>query len=284
MFNNFVLNKKRIHDAPWLQINNFEVLNKFLIKYQINFYNINTNDLLLQFAKSFKNMPFENLTKILKSSQVISAESAMRYPDEVIADHLKFGTGGTCFSLSATFVAILDIFGIKAYPILADRHYGPNTHCGLMVLGEDNSFYILDPGYLLFAPVKISPEKPIYIDTEFNRVELIPQDSGKKIELYTSVKGNRKLRLTFKIEPVSDEAFKKAWVDSFAFEMMSYPVVTRVFNGSHQYMQGNLFAERTATSTKRIELHLEKQIEFLVKNIGINENIVKRSLEIVKNG
>jgi len=90
---------------------------------------------------------------------------------------------------------------------------------------------LCDPGYLLFAPVKVPRETPSSFDNGFNRVELRPLCGGTKLELFTIVKGNRKLRLTFKMEPVADAAFGKAWEQSFAFEMMSYPVLTRTANG-----------------------------------------------------
>jgi hypothetical protein len=240
--------------------------------------------LINRVAGGFKNLPFENLTKILKADTVISAGSAMRYPDELLNDFLKWGTGGTCFSLTASVVAVFDSLGIEAYPVLADRHYGINTHCGLIIIQPGGDVLILDPGYLLFAPVQIPKEQPAFFDTGFNRIELRPASGGTRLELYTSVKGNRKLRLTFKLEPVSDAAFGKAWEQSFAFEMMTYPVLTRTVNGCHQYLQGNVLAMRDSERTRRLTLTPEKQVEFFTASAGMDKTIVTRALEIVKYG
>lgn len=277
------IDPKRVHDAPWLQVHDIEILARFLKKSGIEPAQ-QPEQLINRVAGAFKSIPFENLTKIIKADSVVSAASAMRHPDELLGDFLKWGTGGTCFSLTASVVAVFDSLGIEAYPVLADRHYGINTHCGLMIVQPGGNVLLLDPGYLLFAPVQIPKEQPAFFDTGFNRVELHPVNAGLRLELYTSVKGNRKLRLTFKLEPVSDSAFGKAWEQSFAFEMMTYPVLTRTVNGSHQYLQGNVLAVRDSMRTQRLILTPEKQVEFFTVSAKMDKTIVTRALEIVKYG
>jgi hypothetical protein len=208
----------------------------------------------------------------------------MRYPDEVLGDFLKWGTGGTCFSLTAALAGVLDALGIEVYPILADRHYGPDTHCGLIMPRPDGELLLLDPGYLLFAPMPIPREGPFFFETGFNRVELLPAGGGPRLELYTIVKNNRKLRLTFKVEPVGDDAFGRAWERSFAFEMMTYPILTRHADGCHQYLQGNVLAVRDFRRTVRATLTQDKQVEFFVSAAGMDKNIVTKALEIVNYG
>jgi len=276
------LRAERLHDAPWLRIQDEATLHAFLSRFGIS--GNDPDHLLLQVTTAFKEVPFENLTKILKADSVISASSAKRNPDEVIGDYLRWGTGGTCFSLTASVVALLDALGIDAWPVLADRHYGQDTHCGLIIVRQDGSVLLLDPGYLLFAPVAVPVEKSSFFDTEFNRVELTPVAAGSRIELYTIVKGNRKLRLTFKIEPVSDESFGRSWDRSFAFEMMNYPVLTRRVNGTHQYLQGNVLACRDSRRTERITLTPEKQLDFISGSVNINRDIVVQALEVIRHG
>jgi hypothetical protein len=274
---------KSIHDAPWLSIRDQDILRRFLATFAID-PGLPKDQLVLRIALSFKSVPYENLTKILKADRVISARSAMRYPDEVIGDFLKWGTGGTCFSLTAALAAILDSLEIEAYPILADRSYGPDTHCGLIMPGKNGELLLLDPGYLLFAPMPVPRDGPVFFDTEFNRIELLPCAGGTRLELYTIVKNNGKLRLTFKVEPVSDEAFGKAWEQSFAFEMMTYPVLTRHANGCHQYLQGNVLAVRDEHRTQRVTLTPDKQIEFIARTAGMDRAVVTRALEVVNYG
>jgi hypothetical protein len=276
-------NSRLIHDAPWLQVRDQGVLRGFLDRFAID-PDLPRDQLVDRVTKAFRFIPYENLTKILKAGSVISAGSAMRYPDEVIGDFLKWGTGGTCFSLTAALAGVLDSLGIEVYPILADRHYGPDTHCGLIMVRPDGELLLLDPGYLLFAPLRVPSEGPESFDNGFNRVELLPASGGTRLELYTIVKNNRKLRLTFKVEPVSDDAFGRAWERSFAFEMMTYPVLTRHADGCHQYLQGNVLAVRDSRRTRRVALTPDKQIEFFVVAAGMDKNIVTRALEIVHYG
>jgi arylamine N-acetyltransferase len=271
-----------VHDAPWLRLCDERLLARFLSRFGIP-RQLPRSQLILRVTEAFAQVPYENLTKILKADRVISAGSALRHPDELIADFLNWGSGGTCFSLTASLVAILDGLGIETYPVLADRHYGADTHCGLMIVGPGGELQLLDPGYLLFAPVAIPREQPAVFETGFNRIELRPA-AGDRLELYTIVKTNRKLRLTFKLAPVSDEAFGKAWQRSFAFEMMTYPVLTRQVNGCHQYLQGNVLAVRDSRHTERTVLTPAKQIEFISSTLGMNRQIVTRALELVNYG
>jgi arylamine N-acetyltransferase len=278
----FTINR-RFHDAPWLTISDPEVLTRFLTRFGIA-PTLDRDILISRITNAFREVPYENLTKILKADAVISATSAMRYPDELIGDFLRWGTGGTCFSLTAAIVAVFDAVGIEVYPILADRHYGADTHCGLILVQPDGRILLLDPGYLLFAPLAVPYDQTVSIETGHNRIELVPLCGGTKIELYTIVKNNRKYRLVFKVCPVSDDAFGRAWERSFAFEMMTYPIITRQANGCHQYLQGNVLAERDANRTRRTILTPDKQIEFITRSLGIHHDIVTRALEVVSYG
>jgi len=140
----FLNSKIRVHSAPWLTIKNDEILARFLHRSGIG-PGLDSNRLINMVAEAFKLVPYENLTKILKASSVISAASAMRYPDEVIGDYLAWGTGGTCFSLTASIVAVYDALGIEVYPVLADRRYGVDTHCGLVLVVPGGKLFCWTP-------------------------------------------------------------------------------------------------------------------------------------------
>ncbi len=274
---------RRFHDAPWLRVADTEVLGPFLAAFGISRHSPRI-DLIDRVTKAFSRLPFENLTKIIKADSVTNPSSAMRYPDELLGDYMRWGTGGTCFSLTASLIAVLDALGIEAYPVLADRHYGADTHCGVLIPAPGGDLFLCDPGYLLFAPVKIPSERPIAFENGFNAVELVPLAGATRLELYTTVKGNRKLRLTFKVAPVDDAAFGRAWERSFAFEMMSYPVLTRTSQGCHQYLQANTLAVRDSIRTHRTALSPREQLEFITVTAGIHKDVAARALEIVDYG
>ncbi|SVE50279.1 uncharacterized protein METZ01_LOCUS503133, partial [marine metagenome] len=135
-------------------------------------------------AAAFASLPYENLTKILKHDR--EGEVARRGPQEVISDHIRLGSGGTCFSLTAALLHVLRGLGLRAEPILADRHYGENTHCALLVWLNDQP-HLLDPGYLVLKPLPLPGTEDLeqVVPTTFNELILRHREQGSKIELHT---------------------------------------------------------------------------------------------------
>lgn len=270
------------HDAPFLKITDQKLFQEFLTKTGI--INCQNKDLVInKVAQVFSQIPYENLTKIIKSQNVINSSSAVRYPDEVIRDWMTWGAGGTCFSLAAALIAVLDSLGIESYPVLADRYYGVDTHCGLVIV-KPEGLLLLDPGYLFFTPTLFPHEKPVIVDTGYNQMELQPEENGQKVRLNTIVNGNRTYRLTYKVNPVDSMTFYRAWVNSFTWEMMTYPVLTRCVAGTHQYVQGERLAIRSSSGIQRTVLDSTSQIKFISENLGINKEIVKKALGVLHHG
>lgn len=268
------------HTDPHLLIKDQAVLARFLRVFHID-PDIDHGEILLaKLCNAFSSIPYENLTKIIKSDTVISAGSAKRFPDEVIRDYLDYGTGGTCFSLTAAFIAIFNALGIEAHPILGDRRYGTDTHCAL-VFSHDADLLLLDPGYLIHTPVRLPTRAPVTISTGFNTIELCPQAAGRKVDLMTIVKNDRRLRLTYKVTPVDGQTFGRAWERSFAWEMMTYPVLTRYSNGVHYYLQGNRLRIRENNQTTKHVLSPGEEHDFITKTLGIKTNIITQALSVV---
>ncbi len=239
-------------------------------------------ELVGQAARAFSRIPYENLTKIVKLSEAGSPEKARRGPREVLADHLVYGAGGTCFSLTAAFLHILRALGWRAEPILADRRYGPNTHCALLVwIGGEP--HLLDPGFLLVSPIPLSASPEIRLETAFNQVILTPEKGGARIDLHTVQKGNRTYRLTYKSEPVDAGEFLKAWDASFGWEMMRYPVLTRVRGREQVYLQENKFQVRSAESIARQEFPPATLLQKIHAEFGIDRSVIARALRVLEN-
>jgi len=236
--------------------------------------------LLGKLCAALAEIPYENLTKIIRSNEVVTPASAKRFPDEVIEDYLDHGTGGTCFSLTAAFIAVLDAHGFAAYPILADRHYGTDTHCALLFPRESDLF-LLDPGFLIHSPVRMPVTEPAVIRRDFNTVELVPREAGRKVDLLTVTGGNRRNRLTYKLSPVDAGTFCLAWDRSFTWEMMRYPVLTRYRDGVHQYMQGDVLRTRDGESTVRRLLSTEDRYEFITRGLGVDREVVRQAFSVI---
>lgn len=272
----------RFHDAPFFQLADPMLLERFCKRYNIDPQSP-APERINRVARAFSALPYENLTKIIKADSVVGPRSAMRLPDEVIADHLRWGTGGTCFSLTAALIAVYDALGIETHPLLADRHYGINTHCGISVMSGDLRL-LVDPGYLLFVPTPLPTLTTTSIALGYTTIELNPIDGGNRIDLVTVVKGSRKIRLTYKRAPVDPVTFERAWITSFSWEMMTYPVLNRTTAGKHLYLQGDTLAIRSAEKTTRSVLDAAGQIDFIGNSMGIARDIILKAWEVTKHG
>lgn len=271
-----------VHDAPFFRIIDSSIVQRFCTRYGID-SSAPQKTVVEQTARAFSMVPYENLTKIIKTDALVNHQSALRFPDEVLSDHLRWGTGGTCFSLTAAIIAVYGALGIEAQPLLADRHYGTDTHCGLVVMHE-NATLLIDPGYLFFVPTPLPEITTVAVALGYTTIELCPIDGGRRVELVTIVKGSRKLRLTYKRAPVDPETFVKAWEASFAWEMMTYPVLTRCTAGEHLYMQGASVALRTAQKTTRSKLDPSEQMVFIGSTMGISREVITKAWGVLGYG
>lgn len=272
--------KTPIHTDPHLLITEQTTFTRFLKAIHVDPHVDRGEVLLTRLCAAFARIPYENLTKIIKSGELINPSNAKRLPDEVLRDYLEHGTGGTCFSLTAAFIAIFNALSIEAHPILADRHYGTDTHCAL-VFSHEADLLLLDPGFLINQPVRLPSLEPIIRSTGFNTIELVPHDAGRKVELFTIANKSRRSRLTYKINPLDGPTFGRAWERSFAWEMMTYPVLTRYSNGIQHYLQGNTLRIRKNGQTTRQTLSPDEEYEFISKTLGINKTVIKKAFSVL---
>jgi arylamine N-acetyltransferase len=256
------------------------VLATFLDAYHID-ASASTFEVLGQVAAAFSRLPYENLTKIIKHASAGSLAEARRPPAEVIADHVRLGTGGTCFALTSTLLHLVRALGHRAEPILADRRYGADTHCALLVW-LDGRPHLLDPGYLIVRPLPLPELGELRVPTAFNEVLLAARDGGKRIDLSTRQQGQQTYRLTFKAEPADVGTFLRAWDASFAWDMMRYPVLSRVVADRQLYVQQNRLQVRSPASVERTELDPDELASTIARAFGIAPAVAARALEILR--
>jgi arylamine N-acetyltransferase len=256
-----------------------EELVRFLNHFSLS-ENLPHGKLLRRVVQAFATIPYENLTKIIQDEEGGAPERARRHPAQVLSDHISLGTGGTCFALTAALIYLLRSLGWQAEPILADRRYGTNTHCALLVWIEGKP-HLLDPGYLILEPVPLWSGGPRSLQTSFNRVVLEPGAEGSKLDLYTVRSQAHTMRLTYKLAPVDPLEFLRVWDQSFDWDMMTYPLLTRVDGDCQLYLRGNRYQVRTATGvrTERISSGLlPARIE---RDFGISRAVAARAISIL---
>jgi arylamine N-acetyltransferase len=229
---------------------------------------------------AFATLPYENITKIIKRAEPGSPEKARRSPAEVVANHIAWGTGGTCFSLTYTLRHLVRALGFEAECILADRHYGPDTHCALLVW-IDGTPHLLDPGFLIVRPISLAVAGEHEIETCFNRLILGSADGKGRIPLFTFRNGIRAYRLTYKVSPVDIGEFFKAWDASFSFDMMRYPLLTRVAGNRQFYLRGSRFQISKADSVERQQVRAVDLAAKIAAEFTIHPSVVERALFIL---
>ena len=140
--------------------------------------------------------------------------------------------------------------------------------------------HIIDPGFLVLDPVPAG--KPARLQTAFNEVVLEPRAGEGKIELFTVQQGARTHRLTFKAAPADSGEFLQAWDASFDWDMMRYPLLTRVSGGSQLYLQKAKFQVRGLRGVERQSVDVAHLPGLVESRFGLRGEIAARALEVLK--
>ncbi|MCG3119720.1 MAG: hypothetical protein ALAOOOJD_02231 [bacterium] len=182
---------------------------------------------LQQILAAFAHLPYENLSKIIKFNRCSENEARrLRLPEEVIAEHLQWHLGGTCFSLTFFLQTILQHHGFAGYIVMGDMKAGKNIHCALVVMLEGVR-YLVDPGYLLRQPLALDPKRPRLYHTEFTGVELRFDEPAGGYDVFTFNRQAMKWRYRFADRPTPPEEFLQHWQDSFHRNSMHGLCLTR---------------------------------------------------------
>ena len=232
-------------------------------------------------AAAFAGLPYENITKIIKHEESGSSRQARRYPEEVIRDHIRWGAGGTCFSLTSALLHLVRSLGWKAEYILADRRYGQNTHCALIVW-IDSLPHLLDPGFLVVRPIPLPSEGAREMETQFNRLVLVPGETPGRISLHTVRQNKKVYRLTYRTSPVDDGEFGRAWDASFYWDMMKYPLLTRAVESKQIYLKGSRMQISGAGTAEKQNIHMDELTEKISSAFRIHPSLIARAVSILK--
>lgn len=225
--------------------------------------------------KAFSRFPYENFTKIVRARE-FEGDNRMRLPDIVLCDHIDLGAGGTCFSLTYFFEQVLKFFGYDVYPVLCDRSYGPDTHSALIAkIGELR--YLVDPGYLMDAPLFIPPEGETKLSSKISATRLLRLGTSSQLLLFSERGDKSKLRYRMRDTPVTPEIFKKRWLDSFEWAMMRHPCISRITADGQIFMRDGVMRKNEKDFSYQ-EIIKNTFAEKVSKAFGIESRIVDRAL------
>ncbi len=229
-------------------------------------------------AEAFSTLPYENISKVLKTTRGEGPEDWRRLPSEVIRDHLRHGLGGTCFSLSNYLARIVNSLGFETRFVLADTPGGKNHHCALLTR-QGNETYLIDPGYLICEPIQL-PDNSVEIATSRGTLRLERNHENGRFLLSSPGETERKIRYELHAAPATEAAFRNAWDDSFEWPGMRQLVITRHTQDGQLYLHNRHFRRiRTEGVEKR---NLRENLEETAGDaFGIDPEKIRRARSLL---
>ena len=170
-------------------------------------------------AAYLRHVPFENATKLIKAARVMSPDAAIRGPVEFWEDHLRWGSGGTCFASSYAYQFLLRFLGFRSRLLFchlpAEK---PQAHTALLVeIGDAR--WLVDVGYALPVPVALPARLTTLRATPLYDIEL-RRGLQDECLLFTEDARGQRFRYRFVPRAVSEGAYLAAWRESFRLEAL----------------------------------------------------------------
>jgi hypothetical protein len=137
---------------------------------------------------------------------------------------------------------------------------------------------------LILKPIPLNLHRTERIRTSFNELVLRPGSGHGTLDLSTVSAGRETYRLSFKTSPVDAGQFLRAWDASFDWEMMQYPLLTRVSGDRQLYLHGRRIQARTHETVQRERLHDSRLLERITADFGIAPRLAARALALLGGG
>jgi arylamine N-acetyltransferase len=230
-------------------------------------------------VSSFARIPYENLSKIVKSHHEGGVVPRFRLPPEVMRDHIDHRLGGTCFSLTYFLEKILRHAGYDCHKVMAHMHAGRNIHCAAVVHAPEGDF-LIDPGYGLNRPIPLREDGPVRFASRHGGVEVVFDPAARTYHLYTYTAPERKWRYCFTNEAVPDDEFERYWIDSFARPSLNQICLHRASPQGHLYLRKNHL--RLTTFRGQRKDNVRENLDRTVKEyFGISPLWLERAQEVL---
>jgi len=235
--------------------------------------------LLEAVVRDFSRLPYENISKIIKSAGHGEPAESFRLPLEVVTDHVERGFGGTCFSLTFLLERMLRALGFDCHKVMAHMHMGENVHC-LVVVDHGGRRFMIDPGYALYAVIELIGRGRTAARCPHALVE-VARDDGGCYNLYTVDAAGRKWRYRFADVPAADDEFERHWIRSFDMPTLRNVCLGRITEKGHLYLRKDYFkfASLENISKRRFKTGIERVIE---EEFGIDSKWVDMARDVLK--
>lgn len=235
--------------------------------------------LLEAVVRDFSRLPYENISKIIKSADQGGPAYSFRLPLEVVTDHVQRGFGGTCFSLTFLLERMLKALGFDCHKVMAHMHMGENVHC-LVVVNHGGSRLMIDPGYALYAVIELPTSGRSAVRCPHALVEIAVDEAGS-YNLWTIDAAGRKWRYRFVDVPAGDDEFERHWTRSFDMPALHNVCLGRITERGHLYLRKDYFkfASPEDITRRRFKTGIERVIE---EEFGIDRKWVNMARDVLE--
>ena len=235
---------------------------------------------LAEILQAFINIPYENLSKIIKYHQYHQDLASLRMPDEVWEAYKRHRLGGTCFSLTFFLLVILDYLHYSCYPVMARMKAGPNHHCALVV-EHGGEHYLVDPGYALDVPMPFLHRRERVFRTAHSGVEIRPGEVQAHYHVFTFNRQGSQWRYEFADVPTPPDRFLQHWLESFTWNGMHGLCLTKIQKDTLYFVHNYFMREANAAYKKNHNLKRNRE-EVIRSLFGIDPKIVQRAQEALE--
>jgi len=187
-------------------------------------------------AAYLTHVPFENATKLVKAARSMSPQTAIRGPVEFWEDHLRWGSGGTCFASTYAYQFLLRFLGFTSRLLFCRLpSSGPCAHAALLVEAEGRP-WLVDVGYALPSPLPVPDRGVIRARTPLYDMEFRSGARGEYLVFTEDDRGQR-FRYQVKLRGATEPEYLAAWQETFRLEA---PYMRRIalgrFRGATRYL------------------------------------------------
>lgn len=226
------------------------------------------NQKIVALGQWLSTFPYENVTK--------HDSGEPRGPAEMQEQWERRGAGGTCFSLvNLAATKAREEYNLDPKYYLGDRPKGEDRHC---VIGFPAHDVFLDPGYLCYGPLPLTPDETYRLERPQNILQL-DRVEANRVKVQTERKSQLTWRHTLKTQPVSRDRFERAWKNSFRWDTFreSYVMTRQRENDMLLFLNGRLESisreeRRRITTPDDTSDH-----EFLADLFGISPELAERT-------
>ncbi len=240
-------------------------------------------DFLGEIVEAYTLLPYENITKIIAKFAGGSGGKSplLRSPLTVLKDYIRFGGGGTCYSLTHALATILQFLGYPCALFTCDIGSRPNAHCALMAEAMDGEIYYVDPGYLLARPMRFIPEQNATLDNGFALVNL-NYLGEKRYSVTTTTDNETKERYRLNAIPLTPGRFLDLWRASFTSPGLGKILITTYAGDNGRlYLHHHQLRHITSSGMSKESISGPEYAQNIQKIFGISPELVEKAHKLL---